>query len=93
MSNDMPGPITPDRSPIDATAEDGIANGLNRLSMEQALLDVEVANKRVAELTQRLIWADQQLTELRAESPTLKRLRRVLYLVARARAELRAFRR
>lgn len=40
---------------------------LDRLSLTQALLDFEVANARVTDLTQRLIDASNEIAALRAE--------------------------
>lgn len=40
---------------------------LDRLSLDQALLDFEVANVRVTDLTQRLIEAANEIAALRAE--------------------------
>ncbi len=40
---------------------------LDRLSLEQALRDLEAANGRVVELTERLLGVSCELTELRAE--------------------------
>jgi len=58
---------------------------LDQLSLEQALIDFEVANRRVIDLTQRLLKAERALRELKAESIGLRRLRRVLYLTGEAR--------
>jgi hypothetical protein len=44
-----------------------VASQLDRLSLEQALLDVEVANARVIDLTSRLVEANQRATALREE--------------------------
>jgi hypothetical protein len=41
-----------------------IAKGMDELSLEQALKDVDVANARVIDLTQRLIAAQQRTVEL-----------------------------
>ena len=46
---------------------------LDRLSLNQALLDVEVANARVVDLTQRLIGAGQELVAVRRELEALRR--------------------
>ena len=40
---------------------------LDRLSLEQSLRDLEVANARVVELTERLVGVSQELTTLRAD--------------------------
>lgn len=57
----------PDPSPTDLERE------LDRLSLNQALLDVEVANARVVDLTQRLIGAGQELVAVRRELEVLRR--------------------
>ena len=57
----------PEPSPSDLERE------LDRLSLDQALLDVEVANARVVDLTQRLIGAGQELVTLRQELEALRR--------------------
>jgi hypothetical protein len=44
-----------------------LARELDRLSLTQALLDFEVANARVTDLTQRLIEASNEIAALRAE--------------------------
>ncbi|GEM_PF-4460918 len=41
--------------------------GLDRLSLEQALIDVEVANRRVIELTRRLAGMSKELAALRSQ--------------------------
>lgn len=46
---------------------------LDRLSLAQALRDVEVANARVADLTQRLIGAGDELVSTRRELDQLRR--------------------
>jgi hypothetical protein len=45
---------------------------LDRLNLEQALRDTEVANQRVMDLTQRLVGAAQQNQELRVELDTVR---------------------
>ncbi len=42
------------------------AEGIDELSLEQALKDVDIANARVMDLTQRLIAAQQRTIELEA---------------------------
>lgn len=44
-----------------------LARELDRLSLTQSLLDFEVANARVTDLTQRLIGASNEIIALRAE--------------------------
>lgn len=44
-----------------------LTHELDRLSLNQALLDFEVANARVTDLTQRLIEAANEIAALRAE--------------------------
>jgi chromosome segregation ATPase len=54
---------------------------LDRLSLEQALRDLEAANARVVELTERLLGVSRELTDLRADLVTAEEA------VARARHE------
>jgi len=54
-------------------AERELAAELDRLSLAQALRDVEVANARVADLTQRLITAGDELLSARRELAALRR--------------------
>lgn len=54
------------------TASD-LERELDRLSLNQALLDVEVANARVVDLTQRLIGAGHELVTVRQELEALRR--------------------
>ena len=49
------------------TNVDAVAAELDELSLTQALLDFEVANARVIDLTQRLVEADRVIAELRTE--------------------------
>ena len=51
---------------MDDTSAD-LSHELDRLSLTQALLDFEVANARVTDLTQRLIEASEEIAALRAE--------------------------
>jgi hypothetical protein len=51
---------------MDDTSTD-LGRELDRLSLNQALLDFEVANARVTDLTQRLIDASNEIAALRAE--------------------------
>lgn len=44
-----------------------ITEELDRLSLAQALQDVEIANARVMDLTQRLIAASKEVADLRRE--------------------------
>lgn len=46
---------------------DAVAADLDELSLTQALLDFEVANARVLDLTQRLVEANRTIEELRTE--------------------------
>ena len=61
---------TPSKSTKSATpparSEAGpeLEHELDRLSLEQALRDFEIANARVIDLTQRLITANERITEL-----------------------------
>ena len=43
---------------------------LDRISLEQALKDVEVANGRVMDLTKRLVIMNKELAELRKNAST-----------------------
>jgi len=49
------------------TADDhrGVAAQLDRISLAQAIQDVEIANSRVMDLTQRLIAANNEIVGLR----------------------------
>lgn len=51
---------------------DPVATGLDELSLTQALLDFEVANARVLDLTQRLIEANQVIKALRTEADEIR---------------------
>ena len=51
---------------MDDTSTD-VGRELDRLSLTQALLDFEVANARVTDLTQRLIEASNEIAALREE--------------------------
>lgn len=51
---------------MDDTSTD-VGRELDRLSLTQALLDFEVANARVTDLTQRLIDASNEIAALRDE--------------------------
>ena len=51
---------------MDDTSTD-LSHELDRLSLTQALLDFEVANARVTDLTQRLIEASNEIAALRSE--------------------------
>jgi hypothetical protein len=48
-----------------------ITETIDRLSLEQALLDVEVANARVIDLTERLTAATAELRSLRQQVSTV----------------------
>lgn len=48
-----------------------ITETIDRLSLEQALLDVEVANARVIDLTERLTTATAELRSLRQQVSTI----------------------
>lgn len=63
--------IGPRRAPEPAPSD--LERRLDRLSLEQALLDVEVANARVVDLTQRLISAGHELVAVRRELEDLRR--------------------
>jgi len=46
---------------------DTVGDSIDRLSLQQALLDVEVANARVIDLTERLTASNAELRALRAQ--------------------------
>jgi len=63
-------------TPTDTTSADvaspagspaGVERGLDRLSLEQALRDFEIANARTIDLTQRLIDASKEISRLRGQ--------------------------
>jgi hypothetical protein len=58
-------------SPIIATSP--LPVRLDQISLEQALLDFEVANARVVDLTKRLVEATDELFQMRHETQTLRR--------------------
>ena len=53
--------------PVDVTAE------MNALSLEQALLDTELANARVIDLTRRLLEAHAEVDRLRGQLDAVER--------------------
>ena len=65
--------MTVDNPPADsvtdvgAPPEHGADAALDRLNLEQALRDVDVANRRVIDLTHRLIGMQRELLDARAE--------------------------
>jgi len=63
--------IAPRHAPGPTAVE--LEHELDRLSLSQALLDVDVANARVVDLTQRLIGAGQELVAVRQELEALRR--------------------
>jgi hypothetical protein len=64
--------------PTDTTAPEATATGesfaqrVDRLSLEQALVDFEVANARVLDLTHRLTELNRELLDLRSEHERLR---------------------
>ena len=52
---------------MQAAPAEAIERELDRLSLEQALLDFDVANGRVNDLTERLLAASRELNEARQE--------------------------
>jgi hypothetical protein len=54
-----------------AEVANSITETIDRLSLEQALLDVEVANARVIDLTERLTAATAELRALRQQVSTV----------------------
>ncbi|MFP5376771.1 MAG: hypothetical protein ACLGIO_08330 [Acidimicrobiia bacterium] len=59
--------------PVPGPPPDGLEREMDRLSLAQALLDVEVANARVVDLTHRLITAGQELATARRDLEALRR--------------------
>lgn len=93
-------------TPVSAEPEAELAQAMDRLSLDQALIDFEVANARVVDLTQRLIAAGEEVAALRREVEVLRAERReqqrhmealsnsrALRLAAAARGLVRAVRR
>ena len=66
------GGVSPYRG-ADAAADTSLTEDLDRLALTQALHDVDVANARVMDLTQRLIGAGRELAALREELASLQR--------------------
>ena len=56
----------------DVTGTDGALEDLDRLSLEQALRDVDLANARVLDLTQRLLTAQREAMERQVEVDLLR---------------------
>jgi hypothetical protein len=52
-----------------------VASSLDALSLEQALKDVDIANARVVDLTQRLVAAQQQIVDTQATMVLLEQQR------------------
>ena len=72
MERDMTtNPLGPRHLPAPPPTE--LEHEMDRLSLEQALRDVDVANARVTDLTQRLIGAGDELVALRTELEALRR--------------------
>jgi chromosome segregation ATPase len=65
---------------------------LDRLSLDQALVDVEIATGRVVDLTQRLVEATDVTRELQAEVEELKKARASLEAQLAEIRSTRAFR-
>jgi chromosome segregation ATPase len=61
--------LTPTRQPTDDTS---LREAIDRLSLEQALRDFEVANARVLDLTQRLISANDKVVDQQRELDQLR---------------------
>lgn len=66
------GSIGPYRG-ADAATGGNLTEQLDRLALTQALHDVDVANARVMDLTQRLIGSGRELAAAREELATLRR--------------------
>lgn len=66
------GSIGPYRADVQVARSD-VESEIDRLSLAQALHDVDVANARVVDLTQRLIGAGRELAALREELASLQR--------------------
>jgi hypothetical protein len=75
-SSDQPLPQSAARlslvTELSASQQAEIQRSMERISLEQALLDVEVANARVIDLTGRLVEANQRAAALRAENEELR---------------------
>ena len=54
------------------TEETSLKQEIDRLSLEQALRDFEVANARVVDLTQRLISSNDKVISMQRELDTLR---------------------
>ena len=64
---------TADHTSIDSSLETtSLAEQMDRLSLEQALRDFEIANLRVLDLTQRLITATNEINSLRHQLESLR---------------------
>ena len=56
----------------EAVAAADIVEAIDRLSLSQALLDVEIANARVLDLTARLVESNQRADSLRADVESVR---------------------
>jgi hypothetical protein len=63
----------PDTASRDATISASLPTRLDGISLERALLDFEVANARVIDLTKRLVEATDELVRVRHENELLRR--------------------
>lgn len=63
------GPMSGPRQalPTERASSDEVQDKLDQISLEQALIDFELANERVVDLTKRLISANEGLAAARAE--------------------------
>jgi hypothetical protein len=55
------------------TATPPLPDRLDQISLEQALLDFDIANARVVDLTKRLVEATDELFRMRQETQVLRR--------------------
>jgi hypothetical protein len=63
----------PDTASREATVSASLPSRLDEISLERALLDFEVANARVIDLTKRLVEATDELVGVRHENELLRR--------------------
>lgn len=71
MEHDMS--TAAEHRPPHRSVADGLEEEIDRLSLEQAIRDFEVANARVVDLTQRLLEAGRELAAARQQLEALRR--------------------
>ncbi len=64
---------TPETAPATASAAARVVAEIDRVSLSQALVDVDVANARVIDLTARLVTSQRRLAEVTAERDEARR--------------------